>query len=91
MRLQSYFFSKFGTVMPNFFGQQSVFFEGRRFWEYCYGSRCGSVGWKREGASCIEELFSSPYMGRWGLEGSCSLFNCREISAFVVNRHVWEG
>ena len=90
MGLQFYFFSKFGTVVPNFFGQQSVFFGGRRFWEYCYGSRCGSVR-KRRGAPCIEELFSSPYMGRWGLNGGCSLFNFREISAYVVNRHFWEG
>ena len=44
MGLQFYFFSKFGTEVSNFFGQQSVFFGGRRFWEYCYGSRCGSVG-----------------------------------------------
>ena len=46
--------------------------------------------WERGGALCIEELFSSPYMGRWGLKGGCSLFNFREISEFVINRHVWE-
>ena len=44
MVLQFYFFSKFGTEVSIFFGQQSVFFGGRRLWEYCYGSRCGSVG-----------------------------------------------
>ena len=90
MGIQFYFFSKFCTKVSNLFGQQSEFFGGRRFWEYCYGSRCGSVG-SVGSAPCIEEFFSSPYMGCWGLEGGCSLFNFREISKFVVNRHVWEG
>ena len=88
MGILFYFFRKFGIeVFKKFFFQQSEFFGGRGFWEYCYGSRCGSIG-SVGSAPCIEELFSRPYIGCWGLEEGCSLFNFRQISKFVVNRPV---
>ena len=66
MGILFYFFSKFGTeVSKFFFCQQIEFFGGRRFWEYCYGSRCGSVG-SVGGTPCIEELIFKSLHGLLG-------------------------
>ena len=91
MGIQFYFFSKFGTEVSKFFFVSRV----SSLEAVGFGSTAMAVdaallrAWG--GAPCIEEFFSSPYMGCWGLEGGCSLLNFREISKFVVNRHVWEG
>ena len=84
-----YLFRKFGTEVSKFFFVSRV----SSLEVVGFGSTAMAVDAALLGAwgVLLEELFSSSYMGCWGLEGGCSLFNFREISKFVVDRHVWEG